>query len=340
MRHLFLFTTCVLLGITCVAQTVSNARFEQVGKTIKIYYDLSEKADISIYLSTDGGQTYESSPLTNVSGDVGKDVSAGRDKKAVWDVLASRERLQGNKVCFKVRAAWQGSNRTIRVDGVSFTMVYVAGGTFTMGCTSEQGGDCYSDEKPSHRVTLSGYYIGETEVTQQLWQAVMGSNPSCYKGEQRPVDRVSWYDCQDFIRRLNNKTGLHFALPTEAQWEYAARGGSKSRGYKYSGSTNIGSVAWCGGISSSQTHNVKGKQPNELGLYDMSGNVWEWCADGDGSYSSSSQTNPTGPSSGLYRVKRGGSWDYSAWFCRVSYRFDAVPSGRFRDCGLRLVLLP
>ena len=232
-----------------------------------------------------------------------------------------------------------GTNQTFNVNGVSFTMIAVEGGTFQMGATSEQGSDAYSGESPIHSVTLSSYYIGETEVTQELWESVMGNNPSYYSGyPQRPVESVSWNDCQEFITKLNNLTGKNFRLPTEAEWEYAARGGNKSKGYKYSGSNTIGDVAWYDGNSSSRTHDVKTKQVNELGIYDMSGNVWEWCQDWYGSYSSGSQTNPTGPTSGTFRVFRGGCWDCSAKYCRVSYRDDFNPDYKFDYLGLRLCL--
>ena len=232
-----------------------------------------------------------------------------------------------------------GDNMVLSVGGVTYTLVYVDGGTFTMGATREQGSDAGRNEKPSHSVTLSSYHIGETEVTQALWQAVMGSNPSRFTGNsRRPVDEVSWEDCQRFISRLNSLTGQHFHLPTEAQWEYAARGGSKSRGYKYSGSNDLGSVAWYHDNSSSTTHPVKTKSPNELGLYDMSGNVWEWCQDWYGDYSSGSQTNPTGASSGSFRVNRGGSLVSFAWNSLVSYRGCSTPSDRYYYLGLRLAL--
>ena len=231
--------------------------------------------------------------------------------------------------------------QTITVNGVSFTMIAVEGGTFQMGATSEQGGDADDDEYPVHSVTLSDYYIGETEVTQELWEAVMVSNPSYFSGSQRPVERVSWNDCQEFITQLNQLTGKNFRLPTEAEWEYAARGGNKSQGYKYSGSNTIGNVAWYGDNSNS-THNVKIKSPNELGIYDMSGNVYEWCQDwyGYGSYSSNAQTNPTGPSSGSNRVYRGGSWYNSASGCRVASRSFSSPGLRDGGLGFRVVLLP
>ena len=232
-----------------------------------------------------------------------------------------------------------GSNKTFTANGVSFTMVYVEGGTFTMGATSEQGSDAESDEKPLHSVTLSNYYIGETEVTQGLWEAVMGSNPSSFKGDSRlPVEKVSWEDCQRFISKLNSMTGQQFHLPTEAQWEYAARGGSRSKGYKYSGSNDIGSVAWYEDNSGSKTHVVKTKSANELGLYDMSGNVWEWCSDWYGDYSSGSQTNPTGASSGSFRVHRGGSWRSRTRSFRSAFRSRSTPSYCGCGLGLRLAL--
>ena len=239
-----------------------------------------------------------------------------------------------------------GTNQTFNVNGVSFTMIAVEGGTFKMGAqSSDSGGDNYdsdadSYESPVHSVTLSSYYIGETEVTQELWEAVMGSNPSYYYSgyPQRPVESVSWNDCQEFITKLNNLTGRNFRLPTEAEWEYAARGGNKSKGYKYSGSNTIGDVAWYDDNSGYKTHDVKAKAANELGIYDMSGNVWEWCQDWNGCYSSGSQTNPTGPSSGSYRVYRGGGWFNYAKYCRVSDRGDFAPDYSDSNLGLRLSL--
>jgi len=232
-----------------------------------------------------------------------------------------------------------GGTQTFTVNGVSFKMVGVEGGTFTMGATSEQGtSDPYDDEYPTHSVTLSDFAIGETEVTQELWQAVMGSNPSSFSGTNLPVEEVSWNDCQTFITKLNQLTGKNFRLPTEAEWEYAARGGNKSKGYKYAGSNTLSDVAWYGDNSSSKTHPVQQKQANELGLYDMSGNVYEWCQDWFGGYSSSAQTNPTGPVSGSYRVGRGGSWSGSAGYCRVSLRYSYTPANYFNVLGLRLAL--
>ena len=229
----------------------------------------------------------------------------------------------------------ESNDLTITANGVSFVMKRVSGGTFQMGSDDSEAD---SDEKPVHSVTVSTFYMGETEVTQALWKAVMGNNPSSFKGDNLPVEMVSWTDCQEFIRKLNSLTGRSFRLPTEAEWEFAARGGNQSNGYKYAGSNSIGSVAWYTDNSGGKTHAVKGKSPNELGLYDMSGNVWEWCSDWKDSYSSGSQTNPKGPSSGSYRVLRGGGWNYSARRCRVSNRFNIVPDYRFNGYGFRLCL--
>ena len=223
-------------------------------------------------------------------------------------------------------------------DGISIDMVRVEAGTFIMGATPEMK-EPFDWEKPTHQVTLTNdYYIGKYEVTQALWQAVMGNNPSEFKGDNLPVEKVSWDDCQEFISKLSNMTGKKFRLPTEAEWEYAARGGKKSRGYQYSGSNNLSDVAWYKDNSDSKTHAVGSKQANELGIYDMSGNVREWCQDWYGNYSSISQTNPTGVTSGSYRVSRGGGWGGYVWFCHSSYRGYDTPDGRNDFLGLRLVL--
>ena len=248
----------------------------------------------------------------------------------------------------KINGSLQRGDKTLvpfTVNGVTFKMVKVEGGTFTMGATKEQGKNAYDEERPAHQVTLSDYYIGQTEVTQELWTAVMGSNPSEFKGDNLPVEKVSWDDCQAFIEKLNRLLsnelgGKRFALPTEAQWEFAARGGNKSKGYKYAGSNNLDDVAWFWDNRGEQTHPVAQKQPNELGLYDMSGNVWEWCKDWYGRYSRNAQTNPQGPASGTNRVYRGGSWLNSAEYCRVSNRNFNKQNNRQSDLGFRLCLIP
>ena len=229
------------------------------------------------------------------------------------------------------------SNHVLRVGNVAYNMKRVEGGTFTMGATAEMSAP-FSDEKPTHQVTLSSYAIGETEVTQALWQAVMGNNPSRFEGDDLPVEMVSWDDCQTFINKLNNLTGQRFRLPTEAEWEFAARGGNRSNHTQYSGSSRLDDVAWYEDNSGRKTHPVKTMRANELGIYDMAGNVMEWCQDWYGSYSSSSQSNPTGPGSGSSRVCRGGSWYITARFCRTSVRRSNSPGNRYYYLGLRLAL--
>ena len=240
-----------------------------------------------------------------------------------------------------VTEVWTNEVMTFEANGVSFTMIPVEGGTFTMGATSEMENPD-DNEKPTHQVTLSSYYIGETEVTQALWKAVMDSNPSGLEGDDLPVEYVSWDDCQTFISKLNALTGKNFRLPTEAEWEFAARGGNQSRHTQYSGSSRIDDVAWyiCnrGGKINDGTHPVKTKQSNELGIYNMSGNVEEWCQDWYGNYSSYAQTNPTGASSGSKRVIRGGDWNSKPGYCSSSSRNSGVPEYSFSGNGLRLAL--
>lgn len=229
------------------------------------------------------------------------------------------------------------------VENVNFKMILVEHGHFMMGATSEQEDPC-DDEKPVHKVILTkDYYMGETQVTQALWKAVMGDNPSRCEGKRRPVEYVSWDDCQKFIRKLNRKLrsqlhGKSFRLPTEAEWEFAARGGNKSCGYQYSGSDDLDEVACYSDNSNNKACDVASFTPNELGIYDMSGNVWEWCHDWYGSYNRSAQTNPKGPSGGSSHVIRGGSWFYDVRKCRLSYRFNYSPDRCYSFLGLRLAL--
>ncbi len=241
------------------------------------------------------------------------------------------------------------------VGDVTFRMVQVNGGTFMMGA-SDDNAVADNNERPAHMVTLSDFRIGQTEVTQELWVAVMGNNPSWFNGTgnpdygsnhsqnygtnlQRPVEWVNWNDCQEFINKLNQMTGNNFRLPTEAEWEFAARGGNCSQGYEYAGSNNADDVAWYWKSSSAPppTQSVATKQHNELGLFDMSGNVREWCQDWYGSYVVEAQTNPSGPSSGSDRINRGGSWFDRAWYCRVLCRNFNAPDFRY-TIGLRLAL--
>ena len=236
------------------------------------------------------------------------------------------------------------TDTTYTIKGVSFDMVLVKGGTFIMGANSLPNRDNEKFVIKRHEVALSDYMIGKTEVTQELWQAVMGSNPSHFRGDSLPVENVSWDECIVFIKKLNEFTidsrpkGWAFCLPTEAEWEYAARGGNMSQNYKYSGGNDIDSVAWHGGNSSNKTHAVATKSPNELGLYDMSGNVWEWCYDWYGSCSDAPQTNPIGPSSGSRHVIRGVGWRKYSEPWTVFHRISGTPGYNSNRLGLRLAM--
>ena len=235
---------------------------------------------------------------------------------------------------------------TFTVNGVSFKMVAVEGGTFWMGSPDDDR-DAMRDEKPRHQVTLSSFAIGETEVTQELWEAVMGSNPSCNIGTNLPVEQISRDDCSAFISKLNRLTGRNFRLPTEAEWEYAARGGKNSKGYKYAGDDIINSVAWYDNNSDGETHPVAQKHPNELGLYDMSGNVWEFCQDyyDKDYYSNSPVNNPCNTTPSSWFTMRGGGVVNIKRYCRVAFRSEQVllddpltPVDSNWDMGFRLAL--
>jgi len=246
------------------------------------------------------------------------------------------QRTQNTK---PAQQAQVGKGSDFKDEKVGIEMVFVQGGTFRMGCTEEQS-DCQDNEKPVHNVTLSDFYIMKYEITQKQWVQVMGKNPSNFKGDNLPVENVSWNDIRDFISELNIMTGKKYRLPTEAEWEYAARGGNKSKGYKCSGSSVVDKVAWYSDNGGGKTHPIGTKQPNELGIHDMSGNVWEWVNDWYGNYSSANQTNPTGPNTGSSRVNRGGCWYYDARSCRVSSRHNDSPDFRNNNVGFRLGLSP
>lgn len=324
---------------------------EVIGKATYKLTLLMPQTDEAMYGDLDvnympiGSEVYIDNKKAGVSPRVFRNLRAGRyDIEIRKDQYTSkREQVtiaggQTVELTGSLSLSSAGDVETIIVNGVSFNMIRVDGGTFKMG---DDSNEAYSWEKPVHEVTLSSYYIGETEVTQELWEAVMGSNPSKFKGEQLPVERVNWYKCQHFIEKLDSLTGRKFRLPTEAEWEFAARGGTKSCGYKYSGSNNVEDVAWCSPYAKSKTHAVKTKMPNELGLYDMSGNVWEWCQDFYGKYESESQTNPKGPEKGdplIYseHVYRGGVWNGGSRVCRLTNR-DYIGSDDQYGCyGFRL----
>ena len=333
MKKFYLKTMAVvaylLLGLSASAQVRGDVTGEG---TVDI-------ADVNAVINMMLGKTPQTA-AGDVTGDNNVDIA---DVNAVINIMLGKNNQDE-------------SITTFTVNGVSFKMVAVEGGTFTMGATAEQGNEVDSNESPTHLVTLSSYSIGQTEVTQELWLAVMDGNPSYFQVStdsdygyslQRPVERVSWDACQAFITKLNQMTGKTFRLPTEAEWEYAARGGNKSHGYKYAGSNTLDDVAWYLSTIPSQTSGTAGygtqpvatKAPNELGLYDMSGNVEEWCKDWYDSYTSGAQTNPTGPDSGSNRVIRGGGWDsYYTSSCRVSRRGGGDTTYTSFSLGLRLAL--
>lgn len=223
-------------------------------------------------------------------------------------------------------------------DGINIEMIKVEAGTFMMGATKEVK-EPYKIELPAHEVLLTeDYYIGKYEVTQALWNVVMDSKYSTNDGDLLPKNYVSWNDCQEFIEKLNKITGLKFRLPTEAEWEYAARGGKKSKRYLYSGSNNVLDVAWYDGNSSNKRHPVGTKQANELGIFDMGGNVSEWCQDLWGQYQNDSQINPLGSSAGTKHVLRGGNYFFDIRICYLSYRMFAESNYKDASVGFRLAL--
>jgi len=339
MKTLLSLAASILLLFSLHSQTIQNVQASQSGKNIIITYDLTgsqnnDEFDVSLYCSENSGQTFNG-PLTSVSGDIGQKIKPGYSKQITWNVLTDREKLSGSRIVFEVRA-----NKT---NQYGIEMVFVKGGTFTMGCTGEQS-DCGDDEKPTHQVTVSDFYMGKYEVTQKQWKDIMGNNPSYFKDcDNCPVEQVSWNDVQEFIQKLNQKTGKKYRLPAEAEWEYAARGGASTgsaSATKYAGSNKLDEVGWYTSNSSSKTHPVGQKKANELGIYDMTGNVWEWCSDWYGSdyYKNSPVKDPRGPSSGSRRVLRGGGWSNGPQDCRVAIRHYNRPDLRYYHYGFRLSL--
>jgi formylglycine-generating enzyme required for sulfatase activity len=328
---MFVLFLSTLLTLPAFAAELKNEKARQEGNRLVITYDLEGKereAEVGLTLTVEG-KTYKASEL-HVEGDLGK-VKTGRGKRISWNILQDFPR--GLRAGVDWELATTGDVFTDSATGMQ--MVFVKGGCYQMGDTF---GDGYANEKPVHEVCVNDFYIGKYEVTQGQWQRIMGNNPSYYKncGDNCPVEQVSWNDIQQFIQRLNNQSGKQYRLPTEAEWEYAARSGGKSE--KYAGGNDVDAVAWYDGNSGRETHPVGQKQPNGLGLYDMSGNVWEWCSDwyGEKYYGQSFRDNPDGPSSGSYRVLRGGSWNGEPRGGRVAYRVRYNPGGRYGSHGFRL----
>jgi formylglycine-generating enzyme required for sulfatase activity len=318
---------CFLVSINSIsAQSVSNVRVEQdLGKVVINYsLETATPCDISVFISTDNGNSWRS--LTNsLNGDFGKNISGG-ERRIECNLINEKDISESDEFKFKITATIK---KTYEPE-----MVFVEGGTFSMGSNF---GDV--DEKPIHVVTLDSYNIGKYEVTQAQWKAVMGNYTTNHKAcDECPAHYASSKDVLDFISRLNSATGKNYRLPTEAEWEFAARGGNLSKGYRYSGSNDINEVAWFNANSEGNLHFVGTKQCNELGIYDMSGNVWEWCSDWYGEYSRKSQNNPMGPSLGNGRVLRGGGSAGLPNNCRatkrMSWNFERAES----LAGFRLVL--
>jgi len=332
MKQLILLISMGLLLISTTvtaADRVQQVKAMQQGNRMVLEYTLAGDKPTTVSFSvTANGKKYTADSL-HLEGDYGKNIAPGR-RRLVWNVLQDFPRGLRGKVDWSLTAG--GGGTTDPTTGMEF--VAVPGGCFQMGDTF---GDRGSDEKP-HQVCVSDFSIGKYEVTQGHWKAVMGSNPSHFSscGDNCPVEQVSWDDAQQFIQRLNQQSGSNYRLPTEAEWEYAARSGGKSE--IYSGGNNSDVVAWYSDNSGSKTHPVGQKQANGLGIFDMSGNVCEWCCDWYGNYSSGWQLDPTGPTSGSNRVKRGGGWFSVARSVRSADRSGDEPSNRYDSLGFRLVL--
>jgi formylglycine-generating enzyme required for sulfatase activity len=325
-KIVLLFASILGFSESISAQTVQNVYATQDGNDILVNYTLvtATPCEVSLLLSSDNGVTWQGI-LTDCIGDVGKNISGGQ-KQIKWDVLANQDQLVGKGFQFKIIANGKSEFEP--------EMVFVEGGIFQMG--SETG---ERDEMPIRAIELSSFSIGKYEVTQAQWTAIMGYNPSSFSGcDNCPVEFVSWVEVQTYVSKLNHLTGKKYRLPTEAEWEYSARGGKKGMGYVFSGSNDLNSVAWNSSNSLNITHPVGLKIPNELGIYDMTGNVWEWCSDWYGNYSSSSLINPRGAVSGKRRVVRGGCWSYYSPNAYNSIRYQYRQDNKQSIIGFRLVL--
>jgi len=325
MKKAVTFFLLLAVCTTLYAQQINDLQTRFTGHNVEITYTLStdKPVDIELQYSTNNGETYQICHALN--GDWQSQTSG--NKHLFWE--CAEDGIFVADVVLKI-----GIKKPAEIE-----MVFVKGhSNFKMGCVIEQGDACNPDETPYFYVKLNDFHIGKYEVTQAQWIEIMHNNPSVFKGDNLPVENVSWEDVQDFIRRLNAKTGKNYRLPTEAEWEYAAEGGILRKGYKYSGSNQIDEVAWYSENSDGKTHPVGSKQPNELGIYDLSGNVWEWCSDWYGKYSHTKKTNPTGPSMGSGRVSRGGGWYLGEEYCRATSRNSDFPQSKYGNLGFRLVL--
>ena len=332
----------VLLGVAAAgsAQTVSNVAYKLNEKELTVTYSLDAPAAIRLrVVSHIGGQIYVTDPIQNLSGDVGPNVQPGETKSIQAFDMPEIRGLDTTEFHFIVEV--DDGSVNIYLNDIVLKMLPVEGGTYMMGHGKNDGTryHCESAE-PAHRVTVSDFYLGQFEVTQKLWNAVMDANPSKWQdNDSLPVESVSWNDVQVFVARLSQVTGYRFRLPTEAEWEYAARGGKKSKGYAYPGTTlGLADYAWLGSNSGNRTHPVGRKLPNELGFYDMGGNVWEWCSDWAAPYTPDEQHNPQGPTTGENKIARGGCMISPSWGCAVSDRCWYLPDHGYGFYGFRLAL--
>lgn len=338
-KNATIFFILIVQMLSAKAQQITNVQVEQDGDNVVIGYDIidakqGQKFDISLSLSADGGKTFTITPLS-ITGDI-KQITAGQGKKIIWNVLLDNDEVIGDNFVFMLKA-----KINLMVD-YGIEMVFVSGGTFTMGCT-ESVTDCFGSEKPAHRVKVKSFLIGKYEVTLHQWNMVMGSLSSqnnqagINNCDECPVELVSWNDIQQFISILNKNTGKKFRLPTEAEWEFAARGGNLSKGYKFSGGNKAVQVSWIIDNSGNTIHKTGLKQPNELGLFDMSGNVWEMCSDWYGEYDNLPQVNPEGAKWGTGKVLKGGCYLLNSLRSRISSRGTTDPAVREKGSGFRLV---
>ena len=319
------------------AQHVTDVSFSLRADTLTINYSLDRQADICVRVAVDGGRYTK--PLKGLVGDVGPKVKPGEGLTITAVSLPEIRGVDSASLSFLVEV--DDGSLMVYVDSLMFRMMPVEGGSFTMGCTRPKGEKhTYADELPTHKVTLGNYFIGQHEVTQGLWISVMGENPSKWTGnDSLPVEQVSWNDVQIFVARLSQITGYRFRLPTEAEWEFAARGGMRSRNTTYPGTQHqLWETCWYGGNSGGHSHPVGRLLPNELGLYDMGGNVMEWCADWMESYSANPQNSPQGPKTGENRIQRGGCFNSPTWGCSVWERNWYLPEYGYSYFGFRLVL--
>ena len=319
------------------AQTISDVAFTLRGDTLTLTYSLDVKADICVRVAIAGGRY--SAPLQGLSGAVGRGVKPGTGLTVTAVGLPDIHRVDSSELSFLVEV--DDGALLVYAGEVPFRMMPVEGGSFMMGCSHPKGEyNTYVDELPAHKVTLNSYYIGQYEVTQRLWVAVMGENPSKWTGnDSLPVEQVSWNDAQIFIARLSQMTGYRFRLPTEAEWEYAARGGNRTHHFRYPGSrSQAWECCWFTLNSDGHSHPVGRLLPNELGIYDMVGNVMEWCSDWLAAYGAQPQSCPQGPRQGENRILRGGCFNSPGWVCSVYERSWYLPDYRYSYFGFRVAL--